>query len=61
VPAAAPAEPISLEAFRAQAEIGGRELAQHIVAMAKAETLRFLGESGQAYALVKARLWSAHC
>jgi hypothetical protein len=54
-----PAAPIDLETLRAQSEAGGRELAHHIVAMAKAEALRFMGESRQAYALVRARLWPA--
>jgi hypothetical protein len=56
-----PAEAIDLEALKAQAETGGQELARHIVAMEKAEALRFIGESRQAYALVKARLWPATC
>jgi hypothetical protein len=52
-----PAEVIALDALQVQAEAGGRELTRHIVAMAKAEALRFMGESRQAYALVRARLW----
>jgi hypothetical protein len=50
-------ESIDLDALRIQAQAGGKELARHIVAMAQAEALRFMGENHQALALVKARLW----
>jgi hypothetical protein len=50
-------EPIDLEALRRASTLAGVELARHIVVMAQAEAAEFMGETRQALALVRARLW----
>jgi hypothetical protein len=50
-------EPIDLEELRRPIAPAGIDLARHIVVMAQAEAAEFLGETRQALALVRARLW----
>jgi hypothetical protein len=50
-------EPIDLEALWQAITPAGVDLARHIVVMAQAEAAEFLGETRQALALVRARLW----
>jgi hypothetical protein len=50
-------EPIDLEALRRASTLARVELARHIVVMAQAEAAEFMGETRQALALVRARLW----
>jgi hypothetical protein len=52
-----PVEPINLDELKAVITPAGIELARHIVVMAQAEAAEFLGETRQALALVRTRLW----
>jgi hypothetical protein len=52
-----PVEPIDLAELKAAIQPAGIDLARHIVVMAQAEAAEFLGETRQAFALVRARLW----
>jgi hypothetical protein len=52
-----PVAPIDLDALRQSTTPAGLDLARHMVVMAQAEAAEFLGETGQALALVRALLW----
>jgi hypothetical protein len=52
-----PAQAIDLESLKRELIPAGVDLASHIVAMTKVETARFMGETHEALAMLKARLW----
>jgi hypothetical protein len=49
--------PIDLDGLKASIQPAGIDLARHIVVMAEAEAAEFMGETRQAFDLMRARLW----
>jgi hypothetical protein len=53
------AAPIDLAVLKEAAAPMGMELAHHLVAMARADAASFMGESNEALAIMRSRLWPA--